>query len=81
MRTTLTLDDDVAEQIERLRSRRRTTLKEIVNEALREGIAQLEGPVPEAKRFRTRAVDHGGMLISLDSVGDALAATEGDSHR
>jgi len=81
MRTTLTLDDDVAEQIERLRQKRRTSFKEIVNEALREGMAQMEEPAPRTKPFRTRAVDHGGLLLNLDSIGDVLAAAEGDGHR
>jgi ribbon-helix-helix CopG family protein len=35
MRTTLTIDDDVAAQLERLRRERDVTLKDIINEALR----------------------------------------------
>ena len=35
MRTTLTLDDDVAVQLERLRKARHANLKDLVNEALR----------------------------------------------
>jgi hypothetical protein len=34
MRTTLTLDDDVAVQLERLRRARDANLKDLVNEAL-----------------------------------------------
>jgi hypothetical protein len=37
MRTTLTLDDDVAAALERLRRSRRIGLKRLVNEALRRG--------------------------------------------
>lgn len=80
VRTTLTLDDDVAERLERLRSQRRATLKEVVNEALREGMERMESPRPR-QRFRTRAVDHGGLLVNLDSVADALTAAEGDLRR
>jgi hypothetical protein len=42
VRTTLTLDDDVARLLERVRKRRGITLKELVNKALREGLARLE---------------------------------------
>lgn len=38
MRTTLTLDDDVAATLERLRRNRRISLKQLVNEALRHGL-------------------------------------------
>ncbi len=38
MRTTLTLDDDVAAALERLRRSRRIGLKRLVNEALRRGL-------------------------------------------
>ncbi len=41
MRTTLTLDDDVAAAIERLRRARDASLKDIVNEALRKGLSDL----------------------------------------
>ena len=38
MRTTLTLDDDVARRIERLRKKYGSTLRDVVNRALREGL-------------------------------------------
>jgi len=40
MRTTLTIEDDVAALIRRLRERRKASLKTIVNEALRQGLKQ-----------------------------------------
>jgi hypothetical protein len=40
MRTTLTLDDDVAAVLERLRKSRDANLKDLVNEALRRGLVQ-----------------------------------------
>jgi predicted transcriptional regulator len=39
MRTTVTLDDDVAERLERLAHRRRATFKETLNAVLRRGLA------------------------------------------
>jgi hypothetical protein len=53
MRTTLTLDDDVATVLERLRKARGESLKDLVNEALREGLKRLEAPRRKGKPFRT----------------------------
>jgi len=80
MRTTLTLDDDVVQGLERLRRERSTTFKQLVNEVLREGIARMEEP-REQRPFRTRAVNHGRALVDLDSISEALAIAEGDAHR
>ncbi len=78
MRTTLTLDDDVAALLERARRRRRVTFKEIVNSALREGLSRLEEPVA-ARPFRTRAVSLGPSLVGdLDDVAGILATLEDD---
>jgi hypothetical protein len=57
MRTTLTLDDDVAAAIERLRRERRAPLKVLVNEALREGLKQMRERPQLRESFRTRSVD------------------------
>lgn len=83
MRTTLTLDDDVAARLERLRAERGRTLKEVVNEALRLGLRALEEPiVPDAAPYRTPSESLGGCTIgSLDDVAEALAAAEGDAFR
>ena len=79
MRTTLTLDDDVAKLIERLRKRRGATLREIINEALREGLARLDAPSRPRKRHATKAVSLGACLVgSLDDVAEVLAVSEGD---
>jgi len=79
MRTTLTLDDDVAVQIEALRRKRRVSLKTLVNEALRRGLADAEAPKRPSKTFRTRVFDAGTPLMpSLDNVAEALAAAEGE---
>ncbi|MBV9062046.1 MAG: DUF2191 domain-containing protein [Alphaproteobacteria bacterium] len=82
MRTTLTLDADVAAALERLRKQRDVPLKSVVNEALRRGIDQLEAkPKPRAP-FRTGTVSLGTpRLASLDNIGEVLALIEGDRHR
>ena len=82
MRTTLTLDDDVAARIERLRKTRNVSLKDLVNEALREGLKHLAAPQVERAPFRTEAVDLGRCLLgNVDNVAEALAVAEGESFR
>lgn len=79
MRTTLTLDDDVARLLERARKRRGTSLKQLVNEALREGLARLDAPRGPRKRHSTKAVSLGRCLVdNVDDVGEALAAADGE---
>jgi hypothetical protein len=82
VRTTLTLDDDVAKLLERLRRRRRGTLKEVVNEALREGLARLAAPHRSRKQHTTKAVSLGRCLVgNVDDVAEALAVGEGEGFR
>ncbi|MGA2736297.1 MAG: hypothetical protein ABSG65_02480 [Bryobacteraceae bacterium] len=42
MRTTLTLEPDVAQQIRQRIAQRKSTLKQVVNEALRAGLSSIE---------------------------------------
>ena len=44
MRTTLSLDDDVAAQLEAWRAKEKLGLKEAVNRALRQGLADVAKP-------------------------------------
>jgi len=82
MRTTLTLDDDVAAKIERLRKTRNESLKDLVNEALREGLKHLAAPQRKRVPFRTEAVDLGRCLLgNVDNVAEVLAVAEGESFR
>lgn len=82
MRTTLSLDDDIAAMLERLRKSRRASFKELVNEALREGLKHLAAPPKRRKPFRTGAVDLGRCLLSnVDNVAEVLAVAEGESFR
>ena len=82
MRTTLTLDEDVAAMLERLRTARRESLKDIVNEALRIGLKQVATPPKSRSAFRTTAVDLGPCRFSsLDSVAEIVAVVEGESYK
>lgn len=82
MRTTLTLDDDVAQLLERARKRRGGSFKRLINDALRAGIARLEPPRSARKRHVTKSVSLGRCLIeNVDDVAEALAAAEGERFR
>ena len=81
MRTTLTLDDDVAILLKRLSEERQVSFKTLVNEALREGLRQLEAPAPQTA-FRTEPVSLGRCLVgNLDDIAEVLALAEGDAFR
>lgn len=78
---TLTIDDDVAAEIEGFRRRREASLKEIVNEALRRGIRDMHTPPKKRKPFRTKTFNMGPPLISLDNAAEALAFAEGEDFK
>jgi hypothetical protein len=81
MRTTLTLEPDVAAAIERLRRKRDRSLKEVVNDLLRKGLEQEEAP-PPLERYRTSGASLGSCLVgSLDDVAETLAVAEGEDFR
>ncbi len=52
VRTTLTLDDDVATKLRQLAHRRRRPFKEVVNEVLRHGLSGRGGGAARTRRFR-----------------------------
>lgn len=82
MRTTLTLDDDVAALLKRVLARRKDGLKAVVNEALRQGLRQLGAPVERKPAYRTPSVDTGRCLLpNVDDIAEVLAITEGDWHK
>ncbi len=72
MRTTLTLDDDVAVRLKRLHKKRDASFKEVVNEAMRLGLDRLEAPQPKRVPFRTRTHDGGAWLAPGKTPKDIL---------
>jgi hypothetical protein len=82
MRTTLTLDPDVAARIERLRTERGASLKGLVNQALRLGLRHIEEPPEGPDAYTTPSESLGGCrLPTLDDVAEALALAEGEGFR
>lgn len=83
MRTTLTLDDDVAAKLKRVvRKRGESRFRAVVNEALRRGLEALEAPAAQAEPFSTRVHRLGPSLVgSLDNIEEVLSRVEGEDHR
>lgn len=82
MRTTLTIDDDVAVQLERLHHSGKDSLKQIVNHLLREGLKSMNALPEKRKVRRTRAVRLGRCLVGgVDDVSEAVAVAEGEDFR
>jgi plasmid stability protein len=82
MRTTLTLDEDVAAKLKAEARRSGRSFRETVNEALRRGLARSRSAVPRAP-FRVVARDLGTLRpgLSIDSVADLIEQVEGPLHR
>jgi Arc/MetJ family transcription regulator len=76
MRTTVTLDDDVAAAVKRLRRRRSIGLSEAVNELARAGLTRRA----TTTRFKQKSRSI-GLRIDVTNVADALELIEGPSHR
>ena len=82
MRTTLTLDDDVAAALKRLQKAKHAAFRELVNEALRRGIKQMSTRPSPRSHFQTRSVALGRLRIaSIDNIGEALAISEGEAFK
>jgi hypothetical protein len=81
MRTTLTLDEDVAASLRQMQAARGMSFKEAVNTALREGLQQLDAPRAR-KVYHTRPSSLGRCLLpNVDDVSEVLAIAEGDAYR
>jgi plasmid stability protein len=82
MRTTLTLDDDVAAKLKAEARRSGQSFRAIVNDMLRRGLATRRA-APTRKPFKATARDLGELLpgLTLDSVADLLEQVEGPLYR
>lgn len=76
MRTTVTLEPDVAAAIDRLRSEHGLGLSEAVNRLVRTGLQR--EPVREPFVLRTHDM---GLRIDLTCIGEALELAEGPDYR
>jgi hypothetical protein len=81
MRTTLTLDDDVAARLQAEARRTGRPFKSVVNERLRMALAQ-GAAVQKRKPFKIKPRAMGGPAagVSYDNVGALLDEIEGARH-
>jgi hypothetical protein len=82
LRITLELDDDVAVLIAKVRKAEVASLKEVVNAALREGLAHMVKPPASRKKFRTTVHSSGRCyLLNLDNTTEVLAIAEREQFK
>ncbi len=82
MRTTLTIEDDVAVRLERELKTRKTSFKALINDLLRRGLDEMDRPAEPRTAYVLRTVNLGECLVpNLDSVAEALAHGEGEAFR
>jgi len=82
MRTTVTIDDDVATKLEaEMRRQRSSNFKQILNDVLRRGLL-VRRELAASKPFRVRARRMGKMPgLNYDNVGELLEHLEGAEHK
>jgi hypothetical protein len=83
VRTTLTLDEDVAERLKAEARRSARPFRTVVNEFLRLGLSSRPKGRPQELPFVVQARDLGALRpgLSLDNISDLLEAGEGPLHR
>jgi hypothetical protein len=83
VRTTLTLDDDVAASLRRAQAESGASWKELVNDSIRAGLVALEQSGRTAPRTRrTTGVRLGRPLPGdISNVHEVLALAEGDGRK
>jgi hypothetical protein len=82
MRTTLTLDDDIAAKLKAEARRTGRPFRDTVNETLRRGLATRRVGLAQ-QPFKVAARDLGNLRagLSLDNIGELIEQVEGSLHR
>jgi len=82
VRTTLTLDDDVAAKLKSLARRTGRAFRDVVNETLRRGLVDSRQPRVR-QPFKVEARDLGRQRpgLNMDNIGELLDQVEGPMHR
>ena len=78
MRTTVTLDDDVAKALEALRRDEGLATSAALNRLVRQGLAAAAATSPP---FRQQTSPMGRPRIPLDNIGEVLEVLEGEAHK
>ncbi len=76
MRTTLTLEDDVAARLEQTHKRMNLSIKQVVNISLRAGLNQLEAEsLQSGSKYKIQSASLGAKLPNLDNIAEILELT------
>jgi hypothetical protein len=83
MRTTLTLDDDIAVQLAKIREERKMSLRDAVNVSMRMGLTLMIKPPHVRKEICKTPVFHASRALigDLTSTTEMLAVAEGEDYR
>jgi metal-responsive CopG/Arc/MetJ family transcriptional regulator len=76
MRTTITLEDDVAAAIDHRRREEDKGISEVVNELVRKGLT-----VKEPREPFVQKTAHVGLKLNVDNVAEVLTELEGPYRR
>ena len=80
MRTTITLDDDVASMLRKEMGKGSKSFKQVVNEFLRRGLST--PPSEPRSDYRTPSVPLGRCKLGqIDDVAEALTVAEGEDYK
>lgn len=81
MRTTLTLDEDVAAKLKAEARRAGRPFRDVVNDVLRRGLASRRA-VGRAEPFKVETRDQGDLKpgLSLDNISELIEQVEGPLH-
>ena len=84
MRTTLTLEDDISVMLTRLQRELHLPFKQLVNDSLREGLAQLshQREKKSTSPYVTKTVSVSEVLIpNINRISETLAIAEGENYK
>ena len=81
MRTTITLDDDVALMLEKLQKEEQKPFKQVVNEVLRKGLVERKPEITQKAQYSTPELHAGQCKYpDLDNVAEILAVAEREDY-
>ncbi len=82
MRTTLTLDEDVAARLAEMQKRTGMSFKELVNQTLRQGLERQQTSLKKITGFKVKARPLGQIPgLQYSNIGELLEQLEGVRHR
>jgi hypothetical protein len=82
MRTTLTLDDDVAAMLRHLQKEQGTSFKQLVNDALRRGAESMSEKKPrEGKQYTFPVRSLGPPLVDVTDISEVLAMLDHEDDK